>query len=95
MRELTETPLLTAEGTEFDGIYMGFKTVMFDGDARSLHQFRLDDGSDGVLWGTTLLNGKLSGITPGTAIRIRREADKPASKKGYSPAKQFRIWIDD
>lgn len=95
MRELTEIPLLTEEGTEFDGVYQGFRVVVFDGQDRLLHRFELPDGTEGVLWGTTLLNGKLNGIAVGTAVRIARTTDKPSSKKGYSPMKQYRIWIED
>lgn len=59
-----------------EGYYLGNRTVQNKRGESKLHFLQTEAGNLGV-WGTTDLNRKLQGVTPGTMVRITSTGTKP------------------
>lgn len=75
-----------------EGYYIGFKTTTSKfGDAK-LHIVQTPKGNLGI-WGKTDMDNKLSGVIPGSMVRITYTGEVPSGKG--NPMKKFTVEVDD
>lgn len=63
------------EGEEIEGVYLGFKEVIIDGDVREKHYLYVYDGEEGkkriLIWGSLVISNLFANATPGHYVFLK------------------------
>ena len=84
-----ETVSLQAKGDTIAGYYCGARAVVVQGRPTKLHRFVLHDDREIDVWGSAILDARLTSVRPGTLARVQMIGTQP-SKKG-NPAKDYSV----
>lgn len=73
------------------GVFTGTDTINAKGKDRSLHSFEVD-GETVTVWGTAILDSRLSDVEPGSRVKIEKPGTKVATKSGHQ-AWEFKVFV--
>lgn len=73
------------------GVYEGSKEVGTKNGDRTLHTFDVD-GEEITVWGTAILDSRLSDVEEGQRVKVVKTGDKITTKSGHK-AWEFKVFV--
>ena len=73
------------------GTFGGTEVINAKGKDRNLHTFEVD-GETVTVWGTAILDSRLSDVDPNSRVKVEKPGTKVATKSGHQ-AWEFKVFV--
>jgi hypothetical protein len=94
-KEVTQSPAWDfEENSVVEGEYLGKQTEVGQNKS-NLYKIKQDDGTVVSVWGSSVLDTKMSSVTEGMRVKIEFLGKKKSPTKGHQPYKDFAVFYED
>lgn len=93
-KEIQQTPTWDFNETPVvEGEYLGKKDNVGENNSK-IYNLRLADGNTVGVWGSTVLDGKMTNVAIGQKIKIMFLGSKPSPNRKGKNYKDFSVYVD-
>jgi hypothetical protein len=94
-KQITQAPAWDfEENSVVEGEYLGVQTEVGQNKS-NLYKIKQDDGTVVAVWGSSVLDTKMSGVGEHQRVKIEFLGKKKSPTKGHQPYKDFAVFVDD
>jgi hypothetical protein len=93
-KEVTQAPAWDfEENPVVEGEYVAIDREVGQNKS-NLYKLKQEDGSVVAVWGSSVLDTKMSNVGMGDKVKIEFLGKKKSSTKGFQPYKDFAVFVD-